>query len=149
MSHQGADTSPQLPVVQSSEQQMIGKRKSSAKVTKQAKIKEDIRMLELQIVQLRICMTSALSKDQHRIELEEKIREKVELEKVLKKLVLNQMRQQRHREKKRLKLQGASFNESFEEHLKMQDAENFDPLSFPMNLSEGIYFPSLDGPLFM
>jgi hypothetical protein len=93
------------------------KKKRKLKMTKQAKIKEDIHLLELQIVQLRICLTSALSTDEHRVELEEKIRKKCELEKTLKKMVLNQMRQQRHREKKRLRQQ--------EEFSPSLDAFNF------------------------
>jgi hypothetical protein len=118
-----------------------GRKRKTAKITRQAKIKEEIHV--------NICMTSALSKDEHRIELEEKIRQKIELEKTLKKLVLNQMRQQRHREKKRLKLQEsageassfeASFNENFPPPL-----DNFNPLSFPDILTDNIYFQSLDG----
>ncbi len=84
------------------------KRKRKLKMSKQEKIKEEIHLLELQIVQLRICLTSAISTDEHRVELEEKIRQKCELEKTLKKMVLNQIRQKRHREKKRLRQQEES-----------------------------------------
>jgi hypothetical protein len=74
------------------------------KMLKQGEVREQVRVLGMEILQLQLLHPN-LSKEQQ-AQLSFKVQAKADLEKKLNKLVLNQMRQQRHRERKKLKISG-------------------------------------------